>query len=93
MQLEQMLELLEQIADWEVDGDCLTRTFPFKNFHETMAFINAIAWVAHCQDHHPEVTFGYGECTVRWWTHSVGGITENDFICAAQVSRLFPTDA
>ena len=92
MNLEQVLALLEQIEQWEVDQDCLVRTFRFANFHETMAFVNAVAWIAHCQDHHPEVQFGYRECTVKWWTHAVGGLTENDFICAAQVSSLLPED-
>ncbi|HYE19186.1 MAG TPA: 4a-hydroxytetrahydrobiopterin dehydratase [Tepidisphaeraceae bacterium] len=66
----------------------IARTFKFANFHETMAFVNAVAWVAHREDHHPDMVVGYNRCVVRYSTHSIGGISENDLICAAKVDAL-----
>jgi len=83
--------LLEQIhADWSVseDGQAIRRSFRFKNYYQTIAFVNALAWVAHQQDHHPDLEVGYKHCNVRYSTHSVGGLSENDFICAARIDSL-----
>jgi 4a-hydroxytetrahydrobiopterin dehydratase len=66
----------------------LHQSFAFTNFHDTMAFVNAVAWIAHQQDHHPDMAVSYNRCTVRWSTHSVGGLSLNDFICAARVDQL-----
>lgn len=66
----------------------IERTFTFKNYYHTLAFVNAVAWIAHQEDHHPELSFGYKQCRVRYTTHAVGGLSENDFICAAKVDRL-----
>ncbi len=88
---EQLQPLLAQLVDWEVDNSepsSLVKTFTFKNFHRTMAFVNAVAWIAHEQDHHPDLTVSYQRCTVRWSTHSVGGLSISDFICAARVDAL-----
>ncbi|ROR32014.1 4a-hydroxytetrahydrobiopterin dehydratase [Inmirania thermothiophila] len=87
----QARHLLGRLAEgWALtdDGRAIRRTFRFANFHETMAFVNAVAWVAHREDHHPELAVGWGRCTVTWSTHAVGGLSENDFICAAKVDRL-----
>ena len=75
---------------WQVDaaGLTLARDFRFGDFHATMAFVNAVAWIAHVEDHHPDLEVGYGHCRVAWSTHSVGGLSENDFICAAKVDAL-----
>ena len=75
---------------WQLDaaGAALTRDVRFANFHETMAFVNAVAWIAHAEDHHPDLEVGYGHCRVTFSTHSVGGLSENDFICAAKVDAL-----
>jgi 4a-hydroxytetrahydrobiopterin dehydratase len=81
---------LALLPGWTLRDDALERRFEFPDFHRTMAFVNALAWVAHVEDHHPDVAFGYGRCTVRWHTHSVGGISINDFICAAKVDALRP---
>jgi 4a-hydroxytetrahydrobiopterin dehydratase len=70
------------------DGKALSRDFSFKNFHHTMAWVNAIAWIAHQQDHHPDMEVGYGHCQVRYTTHDVGGLSINDFICAAKVDAM-----
>lgn len=80
--------LLQELPGWTIAGGRLTKTFSFANFHETMAFVNAVAWVAHREDHHPDLAVGYGRCRVDWNTHSVGGLSENDFICAARVEAL-----
>lgn len=78
---------------WAVTADeVLQRTFAFTDYHATMAFVNAVAWVAHRADHHPDLLVGYNRCTVSWSTHSAGGLTLKDLICAAQVDALlWPT--
>ncbi len=82
--------LMSQIPSWTLseDGASLTRGFKFKNFHETMEFVNALAWIAHREDHHPDLEVGYNRCSVRYSTHAVGGLSENDFICAAKIDAL-----
>lgn len=84
-------ELLKQLdGGWSLHdgGKAITREFEFDNFHETMAFVNALAWVAHRQDHHPDLEVGYDRCRVTWSTHAIDGLSENDFICAAKLDRL-----
>lgn len=83
-------ELLQQIPGWSLaeDGHALVRTFSFANYHQTMAFVNALAWIAHQQDHHPDLGVHYDRAVVRFSTHDVGGLSENDFICAAKASAL-----
>jgi 4a-hydroxytetrahydrobiopterin dehydratase len=82
-------------ADWAVsdDGLAIERSFRFKNYYQTIAFVNALAWIAHSEDHHPELTVGYNRCTVHFSTHSIGGLSENDFICAARIDSLLVDDA
>ena len=82
-------ELLRQVPEWERAGGEIRRTYKFKNYYETMAFVNAAAWVSHREDHHPDLEVGYNACRVRYSTHSVGGLSENDFICAAKLDALF----
>ena len=81
-------EYLSSLAGWELAGAAIEKTWRFRNHHETMAFVNAVAWISHRENHHPELTLGYADCRIRYWTHAVGGLTENDFICAAKVERL-----
>ena len=81
--------MLKEIPGWEQKGGEIARTFPFKNYYETVAFVNAAAWVSHREDHHPDLEVGYNKCRVRYSTHSVGGLSENDFICAAKLEQLF----
>lgn len=83
-------KLLAQIPGWALNEHAseIGRTFAFKNFHETMAFVNALAWIAHREDHHPDLEVGYSRCSVRYSTHAVKGLTENDFICAAKINAL-----
>jgi 4a-hydroxytetrahydrobiopterin dehydratase len=84
----QIGELLQQVHDWQVEKGELRRTFKFKNYYESMAFVNATAWISHREDHHPDIELGYNKVTMRYSTHSVEGLTENDFICAAKVNAL-----
>ena len=83
-------KLLNQLSGWTIDaeGKGIRKTFSFKNYFPTMAFVNAVAWVAHQQDHHPDLTVGYNKVTIAFSTHSVGGLSENDFICAAKIDAL-----
>ena len=90
---EQAVRLLEQLhADWTLasDNKSISRTFRFKNYYQTLAFVNALAWIAHGEDHHPDLEVGYNRCLVRYSTHAVGGLSENDFICAARIDALLP---
>jgi 4a-hydroxytetrahydrobiopterin dehydratase len=84
----QIAALLAKLSGWDVKDGQLRRTFRFKNYYETMAFVNATAWVSHREDHHPDMEVGYNRCTVRYSTHSIGGLSENDFICAAKIDLL-----
>jgi 4a-hydroxytetrahydrobiopterin dehydratase len=81
-------ELLQGLPGWEQTGGEIHKAFEFKDFYETMAFVNAVAWIAHRQDHHPDLEVGYSRCVVRWSTHKIGGLSENDFICAAKVEAF-----
>jgi 4a-hydroxytetrahydrobiopterin dehydratase len=82
--------LLPQLDGWSVDGASLVREFGFRNYHETMEFVNALAWVSHTEDHHPELVVSYKACKARYNTHSAGGaISRNDFICAAKADALY----
>ena len=79
---------LARVPGWALRDGAIEKSYRFGNFHETMAFVNALAWIAHAEDHHPDLALGYNRCTVRFNTHSVGGISINDFICAAKVDAL-----
>ena len=86
----ELRDLLPQVPGWEVaeEGRALVRTFTFPDYHRTMAFVNALAWIAHREDHHPDLSVHYGRVVVRFSTHDAGGLTENDFICAAKAAAL-----
>lgn len=83
---------LAKIDNWKLDGDgpgvAIEKTFSFANYFETMAFVNAVAFIAHTQNHHPDMSVHYNRCVVRFNTHDVGGISISDFDCAAQVDAL-----
>jgi 4a-hydroxytetrahydrobiopterin dehydratase len=88
---ERAVALLADLAEgWRIadDGKSLRRAFGFKDFYRTMAFLNAVAWIANQQDHHPDVEAGYNYCRLAFSTHTVGGLSENDFICAAKIDAL-----
>jgi 4a-hydroxytetrahydrobiopterin dehydratase len=83
--------LLSQLArGWEIEGDgkSIRREFRFKDFYRTMSFVNALAHIANLEDHHPDLEVGYGSCRVRFSTHSIKGLSENDFICAAKIDAI-----
>jgi 4a-hydroxytetrahydrobiopterin dehydratase len=82
--------LLSEVPGWEVSSDhkSLQKRFSFKSFYKTMAFVNAIAWIAHTENHHPDMEVGFNYCLVKYTTHAVDGLTKNDFICAAKVNQL-----
>ena len=79
---------LERLPQWSVRGSVLERIFEFKNYYHTMAFVNAVAWIAHCEGHHPDMIVSYNKCRVELTTHAIGGLSENDFICAAKIDTL-----
>lgn len=83
-------ELLPEVPGWSLSeaGQALTRTFTFPDYYRTMAFVNALAYMAHREDHHPDLGVHYDRCVVRYSTHDVGGLSENDFICAAKADSL-----
>jgi len=82
--------LCAELTGWQLDAAAaeIARAFRFRNFHETMEFVNALAWVAHREDHHPDLEVGYSRVNVRYTTHAIGGLSENDFICAAKIDEL-----
>jgi 4a-hydroxytetrahydrobiopterin dehydratase len=86
---EQIRPLLKGLEGWALEGGMIARTYKFKNYYETMAFVNAAAWVSHREDHHPDLVVKWGECKVSYVTHAIGGLSENDFICAAKLDALF----
>ncbi len=90
---------LTRLPGWEYDpssapsgpsGQCgqIVKTFHFQNFHETMSFVNAVAYIANREDHHPDLEVGYRACKVKYHTHAINGMSENDFICAAKIDQL-----
>ena len=87
-QVQKLLKALH--PDWALSGDgsCIARTFEFPAYSRTLGFANAVAWIAITEGHHPDLTVSYGLCRVAFTTHAVGGLTDNDFICAAKVDRL-----
>ena len=81
--------LMQQLDGWVQYDHLIGKTYDFKNYYQTMAFVNAVAWVSHREDHHPDMNVGYNKCRVEYSTHAIGGLSENDFICAAKVDALF----
>lgn len=85
--------LLALLPAWQLQDGMLSRTFQFKNYYQTLAFVNALAYMTHAQDHHPELIITYQSCTARYHTHSVnqgaGGLSDNDFICAAKADAIY----
>ena len=87
----QVQDYLLQLQDWLVakDSKSIQRRYSFKNYKQTLAFVNAAAGIANTEDHHPNICFGYNYCEILYSTHSVGGLSENDFICASHTDMLF----
>jgi 4a-hydroxytetrahydrobiopterin dehydratase len=87
---EQITQHLADAPGWALVEGAIQKSFDFKDYHHTMGFVNAVAWIANREDHHPDLLVSYSRCTVRFNTHSVGGISINDFVCAAKVDALLP---
>lgn len=88
---EQISNLLPQLnQSWKVGANAknIHNAYSFKNFYETMAFVNAIAWIANVENHHPDLEIGYNYCRITFMTHALDGLTHNDFICAAKIDAL-----
>jgi 4a-hydroxytetrahydrobiopterin dehydratase len=81
--------LMKHLKGWTLADNAIGKSYSFRNYHETMAFVNATAWISHREDHHPDLTVGYNTCRVTYMTHAINGLSENDFICAAKVDALF----
>ncbi len=90
MSIDAAMPYLSQLNEWQIseDGKKITKRFSFKGFYKTMAFVNAVAWVANTEGHHPDMQVGYNYCVIDFTTHAADGLTENDFICAAKVDKL-----
>ncbi len=88
MTAEAIEQHLAQVPGWVLAAGSIEKRYGFPDFHRTLAFVNALAWIANTEDHHPDLLLSYGQCTVRFNTHAVGGISLNDFICAAKVDAL-----
>ncbi|MBV8048278.1 MAG: 4a-hydroxytetrahydrobiopterin dehydratase [Paludibacterium sp.] len=84
----EMERLLTELPGWQIEDKTLVKTYRFSDYHRTMAFVNALAWIAHQQDHHPDLSVHYNRVRVVWSTHDAGGLTLNDFICAARCQAL-----
>ncbi|MEX1168133.1 MAG: 4a-hydroxytetrahydrobiopterin dehydratase, partial [Hydrogenophaga sp.] len=78
----------ESAQGWKLIDGSIEKTYTFPNYHATMAFVNALAWIAHSENHHPDLAVSYSKCTVRWNTHDVDGISVSDMFCAAAVDAL-----
>lgn len=81
--------MLGKLNGWAYRNGVITKTYSFPNYWQTMAFVNATAWISHREDHHPDLAVGYNACRVDYSTHAIKGISENDFICAAKLDALF----
>ena len=90
LSMEQARKLASQIKDWQLDEDKqeICKQYAFKNFYKTMAFVNAVAFIANQENHHPDMCVGYNYCNLTLKTHAVSGLTENDFIVAAKIDQL-----
>lgn len=87
---ERLDKALSLLSGWQAveQGEAIEKTFKFEDYYHTMAFVNALAYIAHAEDHHPDLSVHYNRCVVRYSTHDVGGLSENDLICAAKVEQL-----
>jgi 4a-hydroxytetrahydrobiopterin dehydratase len=86
--------VLAELPGWALEGDGkkIAKTYEFTNFHQTIEFVNALAWVVHREDHHPDLEVSFKRCRAVFWTHTVGGVSENDLICAAKIDALVKAD-
>lgn len=83
-----LAEPLALLPGWEYKGEAIAKSFSFPGYEATLSFVSAVARIAQEQDHHPDIAFGYNRCRIAWSTHSVGGVSLNDLICAAKIEAL-----
>lgn len=90
LSIDEIKKYLAELSGWELkeEGKAIVKHFQFSNYYKTIAFVNAVAWLAHQESHHPDLEVSYNFCRVRYSTHAINGLTESDFICAAKVSKL-----
>jgi len=90
---DEVNKLLREVNNWEVSPDAkvIYKRFTFKGFYKTMAFVNAVAWIANQENHHPDMEIGYNYCLIKYSTHAIDGLSKNDFICAAKIDSLDAT--
>lgn len=90
MELAEIKTNIAPLKNWNLSEDkkSIWKLWLFKNHHQVMAFINAIAFISHRENHHPDIIFGFNNCHVRYTTHAIGGLSENDFICASKIDAL-----
>ena len=84
----QIAKGIKSLKGWKSGGGAINKTYSFKNYYETMAFVNATAWISHAADHHPDLEVGYNKCKVTYSTHSEGGVTQKDLDCAGKIEKL-----
>jgi len=89
MSCAEITAMLGKVKGWVYRDGVITKSYNFPNYYQTMAFVNATAWISHREDHHPDLSVGYNMCRVDYSTHAINGISENDFICAAKLDALF----
>lgn len=91
---DQAEKWLKEIPEWKLNNDAteISREFHFKNFFRTMSFANAVAWISNNENHHPDMEIGFDRCKIRYQTHAIHGLSNNDFICAAKVNLLVNSD-
>lgn len=87
---EEAKTLMQEINGWTLNAEAtrITRTFMFKGFYKTMGFVNAVAWIANQELHHPDMEISFDRCVIHFTTHAISGLSQNDFICAAKVNAL-----
>jgi 4a-hydroxytetrahydrobiopterin dehydratase len=85
---QEVAKHIRALSGWSADDGRISKTYKFDDYYRTISFVNALAWLANKEDHHPDLEVGYNKCIVHFSTHSVGGLSENDFICAAKVDAL-----
>ena len=86
---KEIASMLAQVQGWRLAYGQITKLYSFDNHYQAVAFMNAAAWIAHREDHHPDITVGFNTCRVAYKTHAINGLSENDFICAAKLDALF----
>lgn len=79
---------LRKLDGWKIENGRLVKSFKFKDYYQTMSFVNATAWISNKENHHPDLEVAYSECKVTFITHAIDGLSENDFICAAKIDAL-----